>query len=159
MTSFVPAVLANCTQIITAGLILAVASLTASEAASAFLPARSQTLPPSGARALCNLYNWACRPPSGRRLTEAQIRAAFAVNGRVSGGVCEVAHAAQYGRAEVWCLPTRRGGYCEDSALMKERDLIAGRLPPERLLVATVLHLRRGGHAVLVLRTDPGRGP
>jgi predicted transglutaminase-like cysteine proteinase len=149
-------VLAHCARTFAAGLILVTATVTGSEAASAFLPARSPSPPPSGARALCNLYDWACRPPSGRRLTEAQIRTAVAVNRRVNRGVREITDAAQYGRAEVWALPTRRGGDCEDFALMKKRELLAAGLPPERLLMASVLDTRRGAHAVLVLRTDSG---
>ena len=139
-----------------AATVAGVAPATASAAASAFLPARAESAPPSGARSLCKLYDWACRPPSGRQLTDAQIGFAADVNRRINGQVREITDAAQYGRAEVWALPTRRGGDCEDFALLKKRDLVAAGLPPERLLLASVLDRRRESHAVLVLRTDRG---
>lgn len=149
--------MAGCARALAVAAVIAgVAPATASAAAYSFLPARGQSAPPSGARSLCRLYDWACRAPSGGQLTQAQIDLAVEVNRRVNRQVREITDAAQYGRAEVWALPTRRGGDCEDFALMKKRDLVAAGLPPERLLLAAVLDRSRASHAVLVLRTDSG---
>jgi predicted transglutaminase-like cysteine proteinase len=113
---------------------------------------------PGGAAHLCVNYSWACAH-SGRRntqITQEQMNEAIRVNSRVNGSVRQISDMEQYGREDVWALPTARGGDCEDIALLKMLELIQAGLPPERLLLATVLDRNRQGHAVLVLRT--GRG-
>jgi predicted transglutaminase-like cysteine proteinase len=137
------------------------------------LPAQSQTLDavpvrlmpqgqivsaPRGAAHLCVNYSWACAH-SGRRntqITQEQLTEAIRINRRVNGSVRQISDMEQYGREDVWALPTARGGDCEDIALLKMLELIRAGLPPERLLLATVLDRNRQGHAVLVLRTGQG---
>jgi predicted transglutaminase-like cysteine proteinase len=113
---------------------------------------------PSGADHLCVNYSWACAH-SGRRntqITQEQLTQAIRINQRVNGSVRQISDMEQYGREDVWALPTARGGDCEDIALLKMLELIRAGLPPERLLLATVLDRDRQGHAVLVLRTGNG---
>jgi predicted transglutaminase-like cysteine proteinase len=137
------------------------------------LPAQSQTLTatpvrlipqgqvvsaPRGAAHLCATYSWAC-VSSGRRnsqITPDQLSEANRINQRINRSVRQVSDLQQYGREDVWALPTALGGDCEDIALLKKLELIQAGLPPERLLLATVLDRNRQGHAVLVLRTDQG---
>ena len=68
----------------------------------------------------------------------------------------QVGDRSQYGREEVWALPSPRGGDCEDLALLKKKLLIEAGLPADRLRIATVLDRRRNAHAGLVLRTEAG---
>ncbi len=72
------------------------------------------------------------------------------------GHQSQISDASQYRRDELWALPTRRGGDCEDFALLKKRELIRLGIPAERLLIATVLDRKYRGHAVLVVRTHRG---
>ncbi len=78
------------------------------------------------------------------------------INKKINGRVRSVSDQAQYKKREVWALPTRKGGDCEDFALLKKRELIALGIDPSRLLLATVFDRRQGAHAVLVLRTEGG---
>lgn len=121
-----------------------------------FLRGRMPVAAPAGAVALCRDLAWACAASSPADLTEKQIAHAKRVNSAVNRGVREVTDQSQYGIAERWALPTRRGGDCEDFALLKKRELVASGLPPQRLLLATALDRRRNPHVVLVLRTPQG---
>lgn len=55
-----------------------------------------------------------------------------------------------------WTLAARRGGDCEDFALMEKFESIQRDLPADRLLIATVFSRTVGPHAVLVLRPEDG---
>lgn len=113
---------------------------------------------PRGSGDLCGRYGWACaRPAAGTRVAAGQaLVLARAVNASVNANVREVSDRRQYGREDVWALPTAMGGDCEDFALAKKKKLIEAGLPPGSLLIATVLDRRRNPHAVLVLRTGAG---
>lgn len=123
--------------------------------AEAFVPVRGATTPPSGALTLCETYDWACASESSA-LSRDQVRLAGQVSRSVNRGIREISDTAQYGRSEIWALPTARGGDCEDFALLKKRELIARGLPANRLLIASVFDRSRNSHAVLVLRTERG---
>ena len=130
----------------------------AAAAGPGVIAGQGRAAPPAGAQALCRAYSWACAA-SGQGaapLTAGQVDLARAVSLRVNREVREISDRAQYGTDERWALPTRRGGDCEDFALEKKRRLVAAGLPPERLLLASVLDRRRDPHAVLVLRTGAG---
>jgi predicted transglutaminase-like cysteine proteinase len=118
------------------------------------LPVKESVGAPQGASALCATYAWACAK-SGKRVTvdAAMLQVIKDVNSRVNRSVRPVNDITQYGTAERWALPTRRGGDCEDYALLKKKELIAAGLAPEQLLIATVLDRKRQSHAVLVVRT------
>lgn len=124
---------------------------------NAFLAARKAVAAPAGARDICRRYSWACAR-SGRAvtITDKHMRLVRSVNSRINSRVREVTDKSQYRREEYWALPTRRGGDCEDFALLKKRELIRLGLPPERLLIATVLDRKRNAHAVLIVRTAQG---
>ncbi len=122
----------------------------------AFLPQVKAVAPPAGAAGLCRSYGWACAAPTRQPLTNAQIKTARRINRVINRKVREISDLHQYGRSEVWALPTARGGDCEDFALAKKRALVEAGLPPERLLIASVLDRSRNPHAVLVLRTGEG---
>lgn len=133
---------------------------------SAALPASATSLvhdikavsAPSGARELCQQYIWACDRSSRTTIPNASVELKIAdrVNRAVNRSVREISDRRQYGRPEVWSLPTGRGGDCEDFALLKKRELIRLGLAPSKLAIATALDRRRNSHAVLIIRTDQG---
>lgn len=122
-----------------------------------FLPATISISAPSGARNICRTYKWACADSTkSARLTKQNLELVRRVNKTVNSRTREISDKAQYRKAELWALPTRRGGDCEDFALLKKRELIRLGISPKRLLIATVLDRKRRSHAVLVLRSDGG---
>lgn len=139
-------------------LVAAVAApATASEtrpSVAGLLPDKESVTAPQGASGLCSAYGWACAR-TGQRVTidAAMLDVVKEINGRVNRTVRPINDITQYGVAERWTLPSRRGGDCEDYALLKKQALIAAGIAPEQLLVATVLDRSRQSHAVLILRT------
>lgn len=124
---------------------------------SDFLKARGQGAAPPGAKQLCATYRWACaRGTSASLVSQGQMQVVRAVNTAVNRSTRAIEDRQQYGEAERWAMPTRRGGDCEDYALAKKRALISKGIDPQRLLIATVLDRSRRPHAVLVVRTDQG---
>ena len=89
--------------------------------------------------------------------TDTLLRLAATVNTKVNRQTPAVEDLRQYGQEEYWSLPSRRGGDCEDFALLKKKILISEYgVPGHQLLMATVLDHRLQRHAVLVLRTSRG---
>jgi predicted transglutaminase-like cysteine proteinase len=124
---------------------------------TAHLVAMRGVAAPSAARDLCGRYPWACaRGASRPRGPGDALALARTINRAVNSEVRQVTDRSQYGREDIWGLPTARGGDCEDFVLEKKRRLIEAGLPGSALLIATVLDRRRQGHAVLVLRTRSG---
>ncbi len=122
-----------------------------------FIRASAPTSAPAAAQDLCTTYPWACARSGDRRpLSAAQLGTIVAVNLRVNRTTRSITDRAQYGVEDHWALPTRRGGDCEDFALLKKLELIRAGIAPERMLIATLLDRRRQPHAVLVVRTDHG---
>ena len=78
------------------------------------------------------------------------------LNREINASVPEISDIAQYGRLEVWELPTARGGDCEDIAMRKKRDLIDAGIAPQSLMLSTVLDRDLNAHAVLVFRDEDG---
>lgn len=128
-----------------------------SSAANVHLVPTNQVAPPSGARSLCQNYNWACTS-SKRAVTSSAPESAIVkkVNLQINRSVREVSDQSQYQRVEHWALPTSLGGDCEDFALIKKQELQRYGVDPKRLLLATVLDINRNSHAVLVYRTTKG---
>jgi predicted transglutaminase-like cysteine proteinase len=136
---------------------LAAQGLAAGDPAHAFLPQGAAAPAPRGAEGLCARYDWACaRQDAGRVPSRADLELAQKVNRAVNARTRQVTDQAQYGRGDVWALPTATGGDCEDLALAKKRMLVASGFPSARLLVATALDRARQPHAVLVVRTGSG---
>ncbi|MGG7643554.1 transglutaminase-like cysteine peptidase [Rhodovulum sp. YNF3179] len=137
------------------------ASATATRAQQAamprHLPLGEAVPPPEGAVDLCNRFSWACARSSNRdgRLDD-MLMMAHRVNRDVNRSVRPISDLKQYGREELWALPTPRGGDCEDYALRKKQILYASGVDPARLLLATVLDTNMSPHAVLVLRHETG---
>lgn len=129
------------------------------ESAGAFMPPIRTVAAPAGFNGICKRYAWVCASTSKaqRDLSDGQIIAlARQVNRAVNGRVREVSDLAQYRLAEVWALPTAKGGDCEDFALLKKLELIKRGVAPGRLLIATALTEENEAHAVLILRTGQG---
>lgn len=123
-------------------------------AAAGLLPVKESAAAPQGANGLCAAYDWACAKTGKRVAIDAAVLEMVKdVNRRVNAAVRPVGDSDQYGVAERWSLPSRRGGDCEDYALLKKQELIAAGIAPEQLLIATVLDRQRQSHAVLVLRS------
>ncbi|MHA6267832.1 transglutaminase-like cysteine peptidase [uncultured Aliiroseovarius sp.] len=133
------------------------ASVPTTASASPFLASKGRTAAPPGAQNLCRSYNWACaKSRASKAVTSAQIKLAHAINLQVNRTTRSVEDSQQYGVAERWTIPSKRGGDCEDYALAKKRALVSKGIDPQRLLIATVLDRKRNSHAVLVFRTDKG---
>lgn len=140
-----------------------IALLASTGAAAAPRPAPAHLVPvkaapvPRSAAGLCDRLHFACAGGAGpAQAPEGAMGLAQRINRAVNAEVREISDFGQYGRADVWDLPTRRGGDCEDFALEKKRRLIEAGVPARSLLIATVLDRHRKGHAVLVLRTRSG---
>ena len=129
----------------------------ATASSQAFLPQRMHIKAPDGAEGLCQKYSWACSQ-TGRsgQLTKGDLKKVSLINKQVNRSTRAVDDKIQYRKTEYWTLPSARGGDCEDFVLLKKRELIQAGIAPNRLLIATVLDRGRGGHAVLVVRTDTG---
>ncbi len=131
------------------------AEVSASE--GSFIPSVNVSPPPSGARQLCNQYNWACSTKTSALMSrQKEMQIIKRVNRRVNSTTRSVTDQSQYRTSERWALPTSRGGDCEDFALLKKRDLIRAGVDPGKLFIATVLDTQRNSHAVLVYRSAGG---
>lgn len=129
----------------------------ATASSQAFLPQRMHIKAPDGAEGLCHKYSWACsQVRKSGQLTKGDLKKVTLINKQVNRKTRAVDDKTQYRQTEYWALPSARGGDCEDFALLKKHELIQAGIAPNRLLIATVLDRRRGGHAVLVVRTDTG---
>lgn len=129
----------------------------ATASSQAFLPQRMHIKAPDGAEGLCRKYSWACsQTRQSGQLTKGDLKKVSVINKQINRKTRAIDDQSQYRTTEYWTLPSARGGDCEDFALLKKRDLIQAGIAPNRLLIATVLDRRRGGHAVLVFRTDTG---
>jgi predicted transglutaminase-like cysteine proteinase len=123
----------------------------------AFLVAQRSIEAPSGFVGLCARYDWVCASSKQSRLSASQKMALVQqVNRTVNRQVRQIDDQQQYGKAEHWALPTRRGGDCEDLVLLKKKLLIERGVPSRALLISTVLDRNMDSHAVLVLRTTRG---
>jgi predicted transglutaminase-like cysteine proteinase len=88
---------------------------------------------------------------TAQRLSELQK-----INHHVNRTITEGSDLEQYGREDVWTLPTSGKGDCEDFALLK-RKLLADRGWPASALLVTAVQTAEGEpHAVLVARTNQG---
>lgn len=102
---------------------------------------------PTGAKDLCQKYDFACKTnPKGRQfigMTRGQLTR---FNSKINGQYRQVND-----NGEDWSLPksSSSGGDCEDFALLKKKLLIEKGVAPQSLLIATVID-RGQSHAVLV---------
>ncbi|WP_170844625.1 transglutaminase-like cysteine peptidase [Aliiruegeria lutimaris] len=122
--------------------------------AGAFIPNQGRIAAPKAAATLCATYRWACA--KSNRARSPELGKISAVNRKINRSTREISDDAQYRREDHWALPSRRGGDCEDFALLKKRELIGMGYAPDRLLLTTVLDRAGRPHAVLVARTENG---
>lgn len=145
---------ALCSGLAVAGLFAMGAGAPAS--AESYLQPKRTVVAPTGFAGVCKRYSWACAGGQGGSGRAEILQMAQTVNRSVNQSVTQAADQGQYGTAELWALPTGRGGDCEDFALLKKREMIRLGAPAGRLLIATVLDRQRQPHAVLVVRADEG---
>jgi predicted transglutaminase-like cysteine proteinase len=154
-----PATLRRCFVVLGASLALSMVPAQAVQATgtAVFISTKSAAAAPSGAADLCQRYDWACQTSGPAALSGgATLPTVRKVNRQVNQTVRSIADSVQYGVKEVWTLPSRTGGDCEDYALLKKQKLIAKGIPAQQLLLATVFGARTGSHAVLILRLAEG---
>ncbi len=121
------------------------------------LPMVEAVHPPRGFEGICERYIWVCSADAGQLTGEADIlKLGKRINLKVNRKYRQVEDQYQYGLSEFWSLPTSMGGDCEDFALAKKKELVSRGVPPQRLLITTVLDRDMRAHAVLVLRMSDG---
>ncbi len=123
----------------------------------AHLTAKKSIAAPDGFKGLCGSHGWVCARSGANAVGGAGVlKLADRINRSVNRQTRQISDRAQYRKDEVWALPTKRGGDCEDLVLLKKLRLLEAGIPASALLIATVLDLKAGRHAVLVLRTTSG---
>ena len=140
-----------------AGTILASPLLAAEPRGFAHLVPKKPIAAPVGFAGVCASYTWACARSTTDVVSGPEVlKLADRTNRSVNRITRQISDRAQYRKAEVWALPTARGGDCEDLVLLKKLRLLEAGLPASALLIATVLDLQGDRHAVLILRTKGG---
>jgi predicted transglutaminase-like cysteine proteinase len=95
--------------------------------------------------------------PAGQiALTPERMAQLQQVNSHVNRTIVEVSDMEQYGREDVWTLPTSGKGDCEDFALLKRKLLMERGFPASALSIAVGATSQGVAHAVLTVRTDRG---
>jgi predicted transglutaminase-like cysteine proteinase len=89
-------------------------------------------------------------------LTPERMAQLKQVNRHVNSTIVEVSDMEQYGREDVWILPTSGKGDCEDFALLKRKLLVEWGWPPSALSIAVGATSYGEAHAVLMVATDRG---
>jgi predicted transglutaminase-like cysteine proteinase len=89
-------------------------------------------------------------------LTPERMAQLQQVNSYVNSTVTEVSDMEQYGREDVWMLPTSGKGDCEDFALLKRKMLIERGWPASALAISVGATSRGEAHAVLTVATAHG---
>jgi predicted transglutaminase-like cysteine proteinase len=89
-------------------------------------------------------------------LTERRMNELRQVNSHVNDTIVEVSDMEQYGREDVWALPTSGRGDCEDFALLKRKLLVERGWPTSALSIAVGVTEQGETHAVLAVDTQQG---
>jgi predicted transglutaminase-like cysteine proteinase len=90
-------------------------------------------------------------------LTAERMSQLQQINSQVNSTIREVSDLEQYGREDVWALPTSGKGDCEDFALLKRKILIERGWPSAALSVAVGSTAQGEAHAVLLVSTAQGQ--
>ena len=90
-------------------------------------------------------------------LTAERMSQLQQINSHVNSTIREVSDLEQYGREDVWALPTSGKGDCEDFALLKRKMLIERGWPSAALSVAVGSTAQGEAHAVLLVATAQGQ--
>ena len=94
--------------------------------------------------------------PGGVPLTPERMAELQQVNTHVNATIVEVSDMEQYGREDVWTLPTSGRGDCEDFALLKRKLLIQRGWPASALSISLGMTAQGEAHAVLTVATSQG---
>ena len=89
-------------------------------------------------------------------LTKATWNAILEVNRRVNAAIAPLSDHDHWGALDRWDLPSDGYGDCEDFQLLKRRLLADQGLPRRAMRMTVVINRQGEGHAVLMVRTDPG---
>lgn len=89
-------------------------------------------------------------------LTPERMSLLQEINNHVNATVQEVSDSEQYGREDVWRIPTNGKGDCEDFALLKRQMLVRRGFPASALSVIVGTNAQGEAHAVLSVSTDRG---
>ena len=92
----------------------------------------------------------------GVDLTPARMAELQQVNNHVNSTIVEVSDMQQYGREDVWTLPTSGKGDCEDFALLKRKLLVQRGWPASALSISLGMTAQGEAHAVLTVATAQG---
>ena len=79
------------------------------------------------------------------------------INSHVNSTIREVSDLEQYGREDVWALPTSGKGDCEDFAMLKRKMLIERGWPASALSITVGATAQGEAHAVLMVSTAQGQ--
>ena len=96
------------------------------------------------------------KPPAPVNLTPERMSELRQINSHVNGTIVEVSDMDQYGREDVWTLPTSGRGDCEDFALLKRKLLLQRGWPASALSISLGTTSSGEAHAVLVVATASG---
>ena len=96
------------------------------------------------------------KPAASFVLTSGRMAELQQINSHVNNTIVEVSDMEQYGREDVWTLPTSGKGDCEDFALLKRKLLIQQGWPASALTIAVGATAQGEAHAVLVVSTGSG---
>ena len=96
------------------------------------------------------------KPIAHVALTPERMSELRQINSHVNNTIIEVSDMDQYGREDVWTLPTSGRGDCEDFALLKRKLLIQRGWPAAALSIAVGTTSSGEPHAVLVVTTASG---
>ncbi|HZH12307.1 MAG TPA: transglutaminase-like cysteine peptidase [Microvirga sp.] len=99
----------------------------------------------------------AAKPVQPVSLTPERMAELRQVNQYVNSTIVEVTDLEQYGREDVWALPTSGKGDCEDFALLKRKMLIERGWPASTLSVTVGATGQGVAHAVLMVTTAQGQ--
>jgi predicted transglutaminase-like cysteine proteinase len=89
-------------------------------------------------------------------LTAERMSELRQVNSHVNSTITEVSDMEQYGREDVWALPTSGKGDCEDFALLKRKLLIQRGWPASALSIVVGATSQGEAHAILMVATGSG---
>jgi predicted transglutaminase-like cysteine proteinase len=99
---------------------------------------------------------WA-KPARQFTLTAERMAQLQQVNSHVNSTIRDVSDLEQYGREDVWALPTSGQGDCEDFALLKRKMLIERGWPASALSITVGATSQGEAHAVLTVSTSQGQ--
>ncbi|MPR12112.1 transglutaminase-like cysteine peptidase [Microvirga tunisiensis] len=96
------------------------------------------------------------KPAARVAVTPERMSELRQINSHVNSTIVEVSDMDQYGREDVWTLPTSGRGDCEDFALLKRKLLMQQGWPASALSISVGTTSSGEAHAVLVVATASG---